>query len=607
LHRRRTPWALALALGLVLTCSSAAYAKVGVTAGPARAAAAAITAAPAFSSSQLSEVPSRNWLANGGNIQNQRYSTLSQINSGNVGQLKGVWRTHLGSGSAAKYSQEATPVVYEGVMYIPTGNNDVSALDATTGEIIWQYKSGINQQISTICCGWDSRGVAIGDGMVFSAQLDGYVVAIDMKTGHAVWKVPNVLWQEGYSQTSAPAYADGKVIVGMTGGEFGARGSVTAYDAKNGERVWRFYTCPQPGDFGGATWGLGEWQTCGATVWGTPSIDPQLGLVYFTTSNADPWTGRKPGMNLFSSSMVAVTLNKGEYRWHYQVVHHDIWDYDCPSPTFQFDVEMDGQMRKGIGEACKTGWLYLLDRTNGTPLVGINEKKVPQNKWANTWPTQPYPVGDSFVPQCAQKAKYKNKAPDGKPFKVGCIFTPYDNKQFTAFAPSALGGTNWPPTSYSPKTSYAYVCAAYTDFALKALDNVYDAYAGGNNFTGISFGALNTYGGTFTAIDVRTNKIAWQKKWSGTCYSGSVATAGNVVFVGRNNGEVQAYAADTGAQLWRFKTDAGANAPAITYEVNGKQYVAILSGGNAFASPRAKGDSVWVFALDGTIPSGARP
>jgi alcohol dehydrogenase (cytochrome c) len=605
LHRRRTPWALALALGLLLVSSSAAYAR---TDGATRLAVATITPAPAFTHEQLSAHPERNWVANGGNVLNSRYSPLDDINTSNISRLKGVWRTHLGSGSAAKYSQEATPVVFEGVMYIPTGNNDISALDAKTGQIIWQYKSGINQNISTICCGWDSRGVAIGEGMVYSAQLDGFVVAVDQMTGTMKWKVPNVLWQEGYSQTSAPTYADGKVIVGMTGGEFGARGSVTAYDAKTGERVWRFYTCPVPGEFGGATWGLGEWQTCGATVWGSPSVDPELGLVYFTTSNADPWTGRAPGMNLFSSSMVAVSLNKGEYRWHFQQVHHDIWDYDCPSPTLLFDVEMDGVMRKGIAEACKTGWLYLIDRTNGTPLVGITEKKVPQNKWANTWPTQPIPEGDAFARQCPNPAKYRGKkAPDGKAFRIGCIYTPYDNKQFLATAPSALGGNNWPPISYSAKTNYIYVCSSETDFALKALDNVYEAYKGGDNFTGISFGALNTYGGTFTALDVRTNKKVWQKNWSGNCYSGSVATGGDLVFVGRNNGEVQAYDARTGTQMWRFKTDAGANAPAITYEVDGKQYVAILSGGNAFASPRNKGDSVWAFALGGTIESGTRP
>lgn len=605
MHRRRIPWVLALALGLLFALSSSATAQVAVSA---RTTATTITAAPAFTPAELTALPSRNWVANGGNVKNQRYSPLSQITTSNVAQLKGVWRTHLGSGIAAKYSQEATPVVYEGVMYIPTGNNDVSALDAKTGEIIWQYKSGISQNISTICCGWDSRGVAIGDGKVYSAQLDGFVVAIDMKTGKAVWKVPNVLWQEGYSQTSAPTYADGKVIVGMTGGEFGARGSVTAYDSKTGDRVWRFYTCPTPGEFGGATWGLGEWQTCGATVWGSPSVDPELGLVYFTTSNADPWTGRKPGMNLFAASMVAVTLAKGEYRWHYQIVHHDIWDYDCPSPTLIFDTTIDGVPRKGIAEACKTGWLYLLDRTNGTPLVGITEKKVPQNKWANTWPTQPIPEGDPFARQCPDASKYRGKkAPDGKKFKIGCIYTPYDNKQFLATAPSALGGNNWPPISFNPNTNFIYICSSETDFALKALDNVYEAYKGGENFTGISFGALNTYGGTFTAIDVRTNKIAWQKKWTGNCYSGSVSTGGNLVFVGRNSGEVQAYDATTGAQVWRFMTDAGANAPAITYEVDGKQYVAILSGGNAFASPKKKGDSVWAFALDGTIPSGAKP
>ena len=268
---------------------------------------------------------------------------------------------------AGKYSAEGTPLVHNGIMYIVTGNDDIFALDATNGAHLWTYHSGIHQGIDTICCGWDARGVALGEGMVFVAQLDGMLVAVDQLTGGVVWSRPNVNWREGYSQTASAQYYNGLIYTGMTGGEFGARGSMTAYDAGTGKQVWRFYTCPTPGDFGGQTWPLDEWMTCGATIWNNPTIDPELGLMYFTTSNADPWAGRGPGTNLFSSSFVALDAMTGQYRWHYQVVHHDIWDYDCPSPTMLFDVTLsNGSKRKAIAESCKTGWTYILDRVTGT-------------------------------------------------------------------------------------------------------------------------------------------------------------------------------------------------------------------------------------------------
>lgn len=607
--KRRRVLLVGLVAGAALALASAGAAMRPPDA-PKASAAAGVAPVPAFSASELTAPAAANWPTVGGNIWNQRYSTLDQINSTNVSGLEQAWRVDLdGSGVKSKYSQEASPVVYNGVMYIPTGNNDIFALDATTGERLWTYKSGINQKISTICCGWDSRGVGLGDGKVFSAQLDGYLVALDAQTGQVVWKVQNVNWKKGETMTMAPTYFDGLVYVGMSGGEFGARGSLTAYNASNGSQAWRFYTCPEPGQFGADTWAGDEYKNCGATVWGNPAIDPELGMLYFTTSNADPWTGRGPGQNLFATSIVALDARTGEYKWHFQQVHHDIWDYDCPSPPALFDTTINGQVRQGIGEACKTGWLYLLDRTNGTPLVGIEEKPVPQNKWANTWPTQPYPIGDAFSAQCAPKAKYRGKAPDGKPYKIGCIFDTYDYRQFVAFAPGALGGNNWPPISFNPQTNLTYICSLNFSNALKAVPRAKLKYQQGKSFTGIEFGVgkqtITT--GNFTAMDVRTNRIVWRKDWPVACYSGSVTTAGNLVFVGQDNGKkggtLFAYDASNGTQLWSATTDAGADAPAITYEVNGKQYVAILAGGSSFVDtrngPSKHGDSVYAFALPG--------
>jgi PQQ-dependent dehydrogenase (methanol/ethanol family) len=580
-----------------------------------------ITPAPAWTGAELSAPAGDNWITTGGNIRNERYSTLTQVNSGNVSGLQQAWRVDLdNSGVAGKYSQEATPIVYQGVMYIVTGNNDVFALDAATGERIWTYLSRINQKIDTICCGWDSRGVAIGDSKLFVSQLDGFLVALDQATGNVIWRVANVNWREGYSQTSSATYYNGMVYTGSTGGEFGARGHITAYDADTGQRVWRFFNCPTPGEFGGQTWALDEWMTCGATVWNNPSIDVETNTLYYTTANADPWASRGPGANLFSASYVALNASTGQYVNHYQIVHHDIWDYDCPSPTVIFDITIDGQLREGITEACKTGYLYTLDRNTMTSLIpgGIPEVRVPQNRQQHTWPTQPVPKGDAFAALRPRARDFRELAPDGKPYKIGRLWTPPNINQFVVVAPSAGGGTNWPPTSYSRDLGYAFVCSQDSAYGFKPVRDPFADYEGGETFIGVAFGKFVTWGGTFTAMDLRTNKKVWQKRFADGCYSGSVATAGNLVFVGlggpsfekgvgRGNfggapttggtGELRAYDATTGARLWTGETDAGANAPAITYAVNGKQYVAILAGGNTFNSPRSHGDSMYAFTL----------
>jgi quinohemoprotein ethanol dehydrogenase len=560
--------------------------------------------APAFTGADLAARPGANWITNGGDVSNARYSSLDQINTGNVSQLKEEWHIHLdGSGAAPKYSAEATPLVYNGVMYIPTGNSDVFALNAATGERIWTYHSGMEQTINTACCGWDNRGVAIGDGKVFVAQLDGTLVALDQMTGGVIWKIIVHNWREGYTLTAAPLYYNGLVYVGSTGGEFMSRGSVSAYHASDGSPAFRFFTAPAPGEIGGQTWPAGPlgFSTGGATVWNTPSVDTQTNTIYFSTGNAAPWTSRGPGLNLFTSSMVAIDATTGQIRWWYQMVHHDLWDYDCPNATMLFDVAIGGVMRKAIGEACKTGWLYLLDRTTGKPLLGIVEKKVPQSKAMNTWPTQPIPVGDRITPQtCALKKNYK-KPFAGKPIKVGCIWEPPAIGHATAVSPSAQGGVDWNPSAYNPDTHYAYFCAADSDMGIQAVPAAKinaDYLAGksnsGANITGITFNQ-----GYITAMDVTTNKVAWRVKWPRTCYSGTFTTAGGLVFAGRGTGEFDAYDAKTGKELWKAMLASNIAAPGMTYSVNGKQYIALYDGGTAFTfeSPGKHGDDLYAFAL----------
>ncbi len=543
---------------------------------------------------ELRQPASGEWLHVGGDWSNSRYSTLVQVTRDNVKNLKGAWVTHLGSGLGAKYSLETTPIVKNGVMYVTTGNDDVFALDARTGALIWQHKSGIDQNISTVCCGWDNRGVGVGDGKVFLGQLDGRFVALDAKTGKPVWHTQIGKWQDGYTITTAPTYYRGVVYTGISGGDRSARGKLTALDAKTGKELWHFWTAAGPGDRGGDTWPSPKdpdpdkahaYEHGGANVWQAPAIDPGLGLIYFSTGQPGPDAvglgSKRPGDNLYSSSIVALHLD-GTYAWHFQMVHHDLWDFDCPSPVVLFDQVYGGVVRKGIAEACKTGWVYLLDRTNGKPLIGIDDKPVEQDRRVATSPTQPIPRGDALIPQCPQPlAGWTTKCIFGVIYDMPILMSPGGN-----------GGTNWAPMAYSPQTGFFYVAAADRPQSriLRQL----------GKSVGPPVGAK--YSGTFSAVDSRTNKVVWQKKlpYSIGQGSGALATASGLVFHGQPDGNFQAYDARSGDLLWQWQTGAGADAPAVTYEVDGEQYIAIAAGGVAIQTTSANSDMIWAFSLNGS-------
>jgi alcohol dehydrogenase (cytochrome c) len=539
----------------------------------------------------------KDWVTNGGNLTNQRYSTLKQIDTTNVKQLKGAWMTRLkGSGFGGKYSAEATPLVKDGIMYVVTGNDDVFALNAKTGETLWERLSGIDQKISTVCCGWLNRGLAMSEGMLFLGQLDANVVALDIKTGNEVWKTPIEDWRNGYGVTSAPLYYDGIVYSGNTGGEFGVRSRLTALDAKTGKILWRWYTLPGPGEVGSDTWPAGADHAMrgGASIWNTPALDPQLGLIYFATGNCGPdYDGSmREGDNLFCASIVALKAKTGEYAWHFQEVHHDIWDYDAASPVVLFDTVIDGQPRKGIAEAGRTGWVYILDRTNGKPLVGIEERPVPQEPRQKTAKTQPYPVGDATVPQCAQPMEGYEKA--------SCIFETFWEEP-VLIQPSGQGGTNWSPMPYDPDTGFFYVPGTIRTSVFSRVPSQYTTgkrYTNGTQAPPIG----SALSGTFTAIDSRTNKIAWQQKMPYRMGGGggSTVTAGGLLLRGEPDGDFVALDAKTGEVLWKFQTGFGADAPAMVYDVDGDQYIAIVTGGNSIQGS-AYGDAVWAFSLKGQL------
>ena len=559
-----------------------------------------IEPAPAFAGSDLTALPTTGWLTNGGDLFNRRYSPLTQINRDNVSDLRAVWRTRLnGSGVGTRYSGEAQPLVHEGVLYVVTGADDVFAISVESGEILWTYSAKLEEEIDVVCCGWTSRGVGLGDGRVYVGQLDGKLVALDQQSGAVLWSVQAERWQDGFSITSAPLYVDGLVITGFAGAEYGIRGRVKAFDARSGSLAWTFYTVPGPGEVGHDTWPSTNdvWQHGGASVWQTPAVDPELGLLYFSTGNPGPdFNGAvRAGDNLFSVSIVAIEAKTGTYRWHFQQVRHDLWDYDAPNPVVLFDIEVGGEMRRALAQASKTGWVYILDRATGEPIVGIEERPVPQEPRQATAPTQPYPVGDAFVPHSVAIP------PEGfRLVNEGRIFTPFWTEPIVA-RPGQGGGANWPPSSYDPRTGYLYVCASDRAGVFRGGDIDNEIAPDGERYIGGVFGSV-PFGvtGIFAALDMRTNRLVWQQEWPERCYSGSVATAGGLVFVGRSDGRLTALDSTSGALLWAFQTGAGVNATASVFEQGGQQYVVVLSAGNLFAgSPR--GDSVWLFSLEGRI------
>jgi quinohemoprotein ethanol dehydrogenase len=573
-------------------------------AGTLLAARAGAADAPAFTAKQLTDLPTNGWITNGGNLYNQRYSPLAQINAGNVGSMQAEWRTHLnGSGVGPPFSGEAQPIVHDGVIYVPTGADDVFAIDVETGKQRWVYQAHLEKSISTVCCGWVSRGVAIGEGKIFLGRLDGKIVALDQRTGKEAWSVQAERWQAGLTITSAPLYYDGMIISGFAGGELAARGRVRAFSAKTGKPLWTFYTIPGPGEAGHESWPQDNslWQYGGAMVWQTPAVDAKHGLIYFSTGNAGPdFNGSlRKGDNLYSVSIVAIEAKTGKYRWHFQQVHHDLWDYDSPSPVVLFDMEYHGQLREAIAEIGKTGWVYVLDRVTGKPLIGIDEKPVAQEPRQNTAATQPFPQGDAVVPQSI------DIPPSGfRLVNEGQIFTPYWDQAVVA-KPSPWGGTNWPPSSFDPRQSYLFVCA--NDEMGRFMVNPSKEPTPGAPYTLGIFGFSDIpLNGIFAAVDMRTNKIVWRQRWKDSCYSGSTATAGDVVFTGRNDGRFVALDSRNGDVLWEFQTGAGVNATASVFLHRGLQKVAILSAGNNFAGSPS-GDSLWLFSLQGTLPAAESP
>jgi quinohemoprotein ethanol dehydrogenase len=565
-----------------------------------------IAPAPPFTASQLAELPRSGWLTNGGNLFNERYSPLGQIDRDNVGGLKAVWRASLnGSGLERKQSGQAQPLEYNGILYTVTGNDDVFAISVTTGKVVWEYQSHLDPAKVVVCCGWVSRGLGMGDGKIFVGQLDNKLVALDQRTGSVVWSVQSeTLKDGGFTITSAPLYYDGLVIQGHAGGDMGIRGRLKAFDAKTGKQRWVFYTVPAPGEPGHETWPQNSdvWKYGGGSIWQTPAVDPELGLIFVSTDNPAPDLNGsvRAGDNLFTSSVVALDVKTGRYRWHFQEVHHDIWDYAAPNPVVLFDAAVDGRPRKGLVEISKTGYVYLLDRVTGKPLIGIEERPVMQSVSQKTAATQPIPVGDEIVPHAV------DVAPEGyNLINDGRTFTPFEDKP-VVYKPVAA--VNWPPSSYDPVSNLLFVCANDSMGVAQRNGEQFVPPPVGEPYLGGSFGRVDAVRrGILAAVNVTTNRLAWRRQWSDGCGSGSVNTAGGLLFLGRGDGRFMAYDKRSGESLWEFQTDAPINAPATVFEYNGVEYVAVMAAGTYY-SPGKRGDGLWLFSLHGqmaSLPPGA--
>jgi quinohemoprotein ethanol dehydrogenase len=605
---------------VALVVVSAVLAVVAIKATASSTATHAITPIPAFTPAQLTAVPGADWITSRGDMFNRQYSSLTTITKANVNQLKVAWHTRVAIPTKGKpnytgTSAEAEPVVYNGTMYMPDSQGNVFAFDAVTGERLWYYKpkypKGFSAGLPT------SRGVVIGDGKVFMAQTDGTVVGLDQGTGRVAWKTKVGDYKLGYFFTSPPTYVDGMLIAGTSGGDFGARCKVVGMDAKTGKIKWSFFVVPVGKELGANTWPKKRAFLGGGAVWAPLTVDPAIGDVYVGVGNPIPYNGnvRGKGKELFTESVVALDYKTGKYKWHFQEVHHDIWDYDtAANPLVLFDLTIKGKMRHALASIGKTGWVYILDRATGKPVIGINEKKVPQAPSQHTWPTQPIPVGQPFAAQCPDKKLWAGyKAPDGKPYNLGCAFTPYTSAHYTVFAPTALGGADWPPSSYSVNTGYLYICSKNSSGAWKALpeNQVAGKLKPLGNFFQVEglFQPKGSQGtkalGQVVAMNMRTNRKVWAANFApgDMCYSGILSTGGGLVFVGRNNGQFQAYDDATGKLLWSSpKLIASIAAPPMTYTVGGKQYVAVYAGGNGIAAGSGDvkvkyGSDLYTFAL----------
>ena len=522
--------------------------------------------------SQAAPLPAQttDWRSHGGSDTNHRFAPLRRIHRGNVGRL--VLRRAFQTGTARLGGLLATPLVADGVLHMTTPYNSLIAWDLRTGRERWRYEHRLGEFQS--CCGPTNRGAALAGDLVLMGTLDARLVALDAGTGAVRWEVEDSDPDSAYAITMAPLVVGGSVIVGASGAEYATRGRLTAYDVRTGQRLWRFHTVPSPDE--GGWWGrwsdttsggdrLGRdiaqersdsaryadaWRTGGGTVWTTPAYDAELGLIYFGTGNPVPeYDGSvRPGDNLYTVSLVALDVATGQLRWYHQYVPHDEWDHDVPNPPILFRAGG----RKLVAQATKMGWVYVLDATDGS-LVRRSAPLVPQESL--------------FARPTAGGIRR---------------------------APGAAGGANWQPSALDPVSGTMYVPMLHLPMVFKTFD---EPRISGRVYRRGSEDLLpgEPWFGTLSAVELGTGRIAWTVRADSAGFGGALRTAGDLVFAGDGHGWFRAFDARTGAALWEFYCGAGVNAPPVTFELEGEQFVAVAAGGSFYDGKL--GDTVLVFGL----------
>ena len=507
----------------------------------------------------------------------QRFSTLNQINKDTVKNLVPVWNYSFNDDR----SEESQPLVYQGVIYV-TSHNATMAVDAKTGKQIW--KSKIEYPAETpriVCCGIINRGAALYDGKVFRTTLDANVIALDAKDGKELWRQKAADIKEGYSMTVAPLVADGVVITGISGAEFGTRGFIDGWDPATGKHLWRTHSIPSPDEPGGDTWKGDTWKLGGGSTWITGSYDPELNTVYWGIGNPGPFNSAvRPGDNLYTCSVLAMDPKTGKIKWHYQFSPNNPFDYDSVAEMVLADMNVEGKPTKVLMDANRNGFFYVLDRTNGKLLAANPYVKV---NWA---------TGVDMK--------------TGKPIETDVTKDARDGKKVTVY-PSILGGKNWEPMSFNPQTGLAYANTLAFGGRYKTEPVTFKQ---GEWYLGMDLTDLWEWGdgprGHLKAIDPMTGKAKWEAPSDIPRFSGVLSTAGGVVFAGALTGEFEAFDADTGKKLWQFQTGSGIEGQPVTWQQDGVQYIAVTSGyggvyslfsGDERLAKVPPGGSLWVFAV----------
>jgi PQQ-dependent dehydrogenase (methanol/ethanol family) len=515
----------------------------------------------------------KNWLHPNGSYEQTRYFAGAHINAGNVGRIKPAFVFQTG----VLESMQTAPVVVDGVMFLTTSFNHVYAIDAATGEEFWHYRHKPGP-VPASCCGNDNRGVAIAGGSLFMGTHDARLVALDARTGKVRWEQQIADPERGLSTTMAPAVVDGKVLIGADGGAHGMRGFVKAFSAADGSLLWTFHTIPDKGHEG--VWAEsdasgrnlrrdiaaekrmlaekgGEFQqTLGGGIATTPAIDRKTRTVFLAVGSPAPaFHGAiRPGDNLYTNSIVAIDLDKGTYKWHFQYIAHDVWNLGAVSPPILTQArDKAGQMIDVVIHGGKTGHVYVHERGTGR-LIRVSESMIPQqNLWA-----PPTIAGARMLP-------------------------------------GANGGVEWSPLAVNPKTRLAYAANLHQPMTYHVDET---PYPGGRTWPGGASRAIpgEEQWGRLVAVNLDTGKVAWGVKTPQPLIGGVLATAGNLVFNGEANGWFRAFDAISGKELWKYNCGAGVNAPAVSYSVGGRQYVAVAAGGNTQIDAK-RGNGVFAFAL----------